>query len=530
VRRIPEAHVRNIVLPLVCYGLLAAAFALDLFTPQLFVAAIVLNGPIALSSLALRRDLTIRLLVLAELANAVAGYVNGVQAGYRWDGVAVGDRLLLAASFLLVGYLSIKTQEYAHEAGASAGRARQAQIERALREATASVRGSLNVDLVLRGMLRESMRLVGAARALLIVRERAFEQPLVLSLDGAGTDVTYERKRLSTELASLTARARETHDVFRLTADDPLGRLTLEALGAREAVVTAIDAGTTLDCVLIECALGTAELPTDALAVTQAFADQAAKALEQALLFTQLGERNEEIARQNAEIARRGDVIRDIVYALAHDLRTPLAAAEVTMKQALSGAYGVLPEAYSPVLRASLAANHDERRIVETLLMVARYEAGEESAVRESIDCAELVRQIAEDLRPIADVKGVSLQAFTAIEPLCVRGDPHELRRALVNLVANAVEATPKDGSVEVRAGRSDGNVAIAVADTGYGVAAERRATLFERFGGAARGGAGTGLGLYIVRRIAEKHGGSVAYAANEPRGSIFTLSLPYGE
>ena len=90
------------MLPAICYGLLVVAWGIDLVTPQLFVAAILLNGPIALSSLALRPQLTVRLIVLAELANMVAGYVNGVQAAHHWDAIALGDRGLLAASFLLV--------------------------------------------------------------------------------------------------------------------------------------------------------------------------------------------------------------------------------------------------------------------------------------------------------------------------------------------------------------------------------------------------------------------------------------------
>lgn len=516
------------MLPLLCYGLLAAVWGLDLLTPQLFVAAILFNGPIALSSTALRESLTMRLVIVSEIANAVTGYVNGVQSGYRWEAIAVGDRLLLAASFVLVGYLSVKTQEFAREAGASAGRARQVAIERALREATGRVRGSLNVDLVLRGVLRESMKLLDASQVLLVIRESTFTLPLVMSLETVEGDVSYERKALSMELASLVARAVETRDPFRVTSDDALGRLTLEKLHASEAVASTIASGGDVECILIGCAGENGTLAPDALTVTEAFSEQAGAALEQARLFTKLGEQNREIALQSDEIGRRGDVIRDIVYALAHDLRTPLSAAELTMNQALSGAYGPLPERYEPILRATLSANADEHRIVETLLLVARYEAGEESNVRERIAGDDLIARVAGDFAPIAEAKGIALEVQTA-PALSVMGDAHEIRRAVINLLANAVEATPKGGTIRVDAKRRGADVIITLSDSGYGVPPERRSALFQRFSGV-RGGAGTGLGLYIVRRIAEKHGGSVAYAPNEPQGSVFTLTLPYGE
>jgi signal transduction histidine kinase len=514
-------------MPLLCYALLVAAWIVDLYTPQLFVASILLNGPIALSSLALRSRLTTQLVVVAEVANFVAGYVNGVRAGYHWDGIAVGDRLLAAASFVLVGYLSIRTQEYAREAGASAGRMRQIEIEKALREATRRVRETLNVDLVQRAILRESVSLLGASSALLIVRDSAFELPLTIELGRGEDDTAFRRGALSTELASLAARARETPGIVRVTGDDALGRLTLDALGAREALVTCVrPAASRADYVLVELAAEGADFASDALTAMQAFAEQAGIALEQARLFTQLGERNDEIARQKDELAHRADVIRDIVYALAHDLRTPLAAADVTMKQALAGAYGELPARYGAILRSTQAANEEERRIVETLLLVARYEAGEESNVREFVACDRLLAQAVEEMQPVAEANGIALRGEIESRTLGVSGDPNELRRAALNLIANAITATPQHGTIVVRGRRSDGTVTISIEDNGYGVPTERSAALFQRFG-RARSGSGTGLGLYIVRRIVEKHGGSVAYAPREPAGSIFTMTLP---
>jgi signal transduction histidine kinase len=515
--------------PYLCYALLLAAWVVDLYTPQLLVVAILLNAPIALSSIALRGRLTAGLVIAAQIANAVAGYVNGAVAGHHWDGVAVGDRLLLAASFVLVGYMSVKTQEYAREAGESAGRQRQVDLEKTLREATGRVRETLNVELVLRGVVREGQKLLSASRVLLIVRDTAFDQPLVLSYARGDADVSYERKVPSAELASLAARVRNTGGVIRVSGDDALGRLTIDALGAQEVLVATVRSTPTVDYVLVATAREPGRFGADAPFALAAFAEQAAIALEQARLFAQLGERNDEIAKQKDALIHRGEVIRDIVYALAHDLRTPLAATDVTIKQALAGKYGDLPPRYREVLNTTLASNDDERRIVETLLMVARYEAGEESRLREPVACDKLLARVCDELRPVADVKNVALAAEVRDAPLWVMGDSNEIRRALVNLVANAIEATPAGGSVTARGRRSDARVILAIEDDGFGVPPELRGLLFQRFGGA-RPGSGTGLGLYIVRRIVEKHGGSVEYEPREPRGSTFTISLHYGE
>lgn len=511
---------------LLCYALLLAVWVLDLLTPQLFIAAILFNGPIALTSLTLRSRLTANLVVAAEIANIVAGYVNGLQSGRHWDVVAVGDRLLLAASFVLVGFLSNKTQQYAREAGVSAGRMRQIEVEKALREATGRVRGTLNVELVQRAVTRESVVLLGATKATLVVRETPFGAPLTLTYRASGSDISVERRVLTTEMASLVTRAAEAAGVFRVTRSDLLGRATLDALSANEALVTPIATGDTVDHVLIASVSEGGSFVADALATLSSFSEQAAIALEQARLFTQLGERNEEIARQKNELAGRSDVIRDIVYALAHDLRTPLAAAHVTMNQALLGAYGDLPDSYRAILSTALAANDDQRRMVETLLLVARYEAGDASTLRELVNCQELIERIVAELRPVAQIKGIALEQDLSTYPLITPGDAHELRRAIANLIANAIDATPRGGHVIVRGYASHDSIAIAVEDDGYGVPESRRDGLFERFGGA-HPGSGTGLGLYIVRRIAEKHGGTVSYGPRKPRGSAFTMTLP---
>jgi signal transduction histidine kinase len=502
----------------VCYALLVAAWIVDLVTPQLFVAAILLNGPIALSSLALRPSLTIRLMILAEIANVVAGYTNGLQAGHHWDTIAIGDRMLSGASFLLVGFLTMRTQENARQAGEAAARDRQIARERSLRHAMEHVRASLNSELVLRAAVVEAVELTGADRVRIVRRDSSFDVPDIYEARPGERDVSVTRGSLQPEFTTLLERAREARRVVAIDPNDPIGRLLGEAALCAVLPVEGVEIALILTW--------RDRVPTsDDRGAVQDFADNLAVALQQAQLFLRLAAQTDEIVRQKDALQARSDVIRDIVYALAHDLRTPLSAADLTMSQALAGAYGDLPERYREVLQTSIASNADLRRLVETLLLVARYESGEDSRALERREIAPLVARVVEEMRPIADIKGVSL-ALLPSAAVAREVDGDELRRAITNLVANAIEATPAGGTVTAAVAQRAGVIAIEVNDDGFGVPAERRAALFQRFGGR-RGGAGTGLGLYIVRRIAEKYGGTASYEPREPRGSRFRIELP---
>ncbi|HUA07989.1 MAG TPA: HAMP domain-containing sensor histidine kinase [Candidatus Acidoferrales bacterium] len=500
-----------------CYALLAIAWGIDLVTPQLFVAAILLNGPIALSSLALRPRLTIRLVVLAEIANVVAGYVNGVQAGHHWDSIALGDRFLSAASFLLVGFLTLRAQESARRAGESSERERRLVRERALRRAMEQVRASLNMEVVMRNAVREAKRVTAAPSVLLVTRATSLDVPDWYEI--SGDEVTIKREPLAPELNSIVENARARGRVVTIGANDPLASMLRESVSA-----AAIELDNATAALIVGWGPRTpSSEEQDAL---QEFVDNLTVALQQARLFIRLAEQNEEILRGRSALQNRSEVIRDIVYALAHDLRTPLVAADLTMDQALAGDYGPLPERYRHILDTTRVSMATLRRLVETLLLVARYESGEDSRRFRREEIAPLIERVGAELRPVAQAKGVELTVEAIAPEIAIEADEDEIRRAVTNLVANAIEATPAEGNVRIETVAREGRLRVSVVDDGYGVAPERRAALFQRFGGVRSGG-GTGLGLYIVRRIAEKYGGTASYRSREPRGSVFSIELP---
>jgi signal transduction histidine kinase len=509
-------------------ALLLVAFAIDLATPQALVAAILLTIPVALSSLVLNRRITEGLIVAALVANGVAGYFNGVSEGHTWNAVAIINRVLAGFSIVLVGWLGIMAQSRAVRSGQLAEQSMQAQREQALRRSMETIRSSLNVELVARAIVREAVAALGVDGARLYTIEEHRLAATTFSWQCGGEDVEVSSARPTAELLSLLQAVMSQRRSLVVTPADALGRFALATLGAERAIlVPLINDQITFGILLLT--MTEAEANPEIEQWVQAFADQATVAAAQASLFVQLADRNAALQQAIEKVEHRGEVIRDLVYALSHDLRTPLTAAAVTLQQALNGSYGPLPEAYREILRRSLAANDELRRLAETLLLVARYESGEQSKDRERLRVLPMVAGVVAELEPICRMRRLSCTA-SGSDDAFVLGDEGELRRAVMNLLANAINWTPEGGEIRALVQRSgDDRVLIRVEDSGYGVPDERRDQLFQRLEAHdyPRRGAGSGLGLYIARRIAESHGGTARYERNLPTGSVFILDLP---
>jgi signal transduction histidine kinase len=218
----------------------------------------------------------------------------------------------------------------------------------------------------------------------------------------------------------------------------------------------------------------------------------------------------------NRAAARIEGLVRSHQSLLAnasHELRSPLAR----LKMALSMLEDAAP-AERVRLRREIDANIAELdALVEEVLLSSRLDAREQLELREPVD-----------LLGIAAEEAARLDAAAGGEPLRVAGDERLLRRALRNLLENARRYG--GDAVEVTVARRGGDAEVAVEDRGPGVPAAYRERIFEAFfrlpGHAERAG-GVGLGLALVRQIAERHGGSVRCEARAGGGSRFVLALP---
>jgi signal transduction histidine kinase len=140
---------------------------------------------------------------------------------------------------------------------------------------------------------------------------------------------------------------------------------------------------------------------------------------------------------------------------------------------------------------------------------------------------AESVRRSA---APHAEKQGVTLAVEPAGAPLWVKADRYLLERAMLNLLSNAIEASPKGAEVRLAVTAKGDRAELSVADHGNGIEAERLARLFDAFVSTKRTGAHVGMGLANVKRIVDAHGGRVAVESQVNQGSTFRIDLPRGE
>lgn len=473
-------------------ALLLGIAVADLLTPAGLVVGTLLSVPVALAALGGSRRLTAVLTVLAVGANVGAGVLGAVRDGAGPQELSrqeLGNRGVSVLTVLLVAGLSLRAGEASARAARLAAEEERLAHERALRRLGEAVGGALGeADFVVRAAaaLRE---LAGAEAVEIGHPARAIlREPHGLSPQGAPSHLG---RRLPLEALARTGG--------KGGAAETLFAGHLRRRGEQEDLL-----------VLVTRPAVPPERLREALATLEA-------PLERAALLGDL-------RVQGERLARRGEVLQDLVYAFSHDLRTPLLANSMNMRAALREAYGPLPDDYRATLENGLVANTELLALADQLLLLAKYESGEPGGERREVKLRDLTLGVIGQLAERAGARGVVFEP--ELEGVSVHGLAHDLRRAVQNLLENAVKFSPPGGTVRVTLRAQGDEAVLAVTDEGPGVPPAREATLFGRFRGGGAGG-GTGLGLYLTRQIAAAHGGTVSYARTARAQSVFTLTLP---
>jgi heavy metal sensor kinase len=230
---------------------------------------------------------------------------------------------------------------------------------------------------------------------------------------------------------------------------------------------------------------------------------------------------NNTFARLQAAFARQAQFTADA----AHELRTPVS---VVMTQTQTALARERPAGeYRETLAACQRAAQRMRRLIDSLLTLARLDAAETNRVPCDLD--RMAAEAVELLRPLAEAQGVVLE--TELAPARCLGNAEQLGQVVTNLVSNAIHYNRPGGSVRVKVAGDSGAAVLTVADNGVGIAAEDLPHVFERFYRAdksrTRTTGGAGLGLAIAKQLVEAHGGKIWVQSEQGRGATFSFTLP---
>ncbi|HTL33947.1 MAG TPA: ATP-binding protein [Kofleriaceae bacterium] len=231
--------------------------------------------------------------------------------------------------------------------------------------------------------------------------------------------------------------------------------------------------------------------------------------------------------RAALEVSRSAVAMRDEVMAIvAHDLRNPLGA--ITMRASLMRDQSDVAQTRQ---HAELIVNTGMRMefLIKTMLDVATMEAGRFSLISVACNVDGLLDEMIALFEPAANAKKVTLDRRVTEDGLVIHADRERVLQVLSNLIGNALKFTPRGGRITLAVDRIDESARFAVIDTGPGISPDHLSRIFERFWKEERipGVKGTGLGLFIAKRIVEAHGGAI-WAESEPgKGASFYFTLP---
>ncbi|MBM3272406.1 HAMP domain-containing histidine kinase [Candidatus Kaiserbacteria bacterium] len=260
--------------------------------------------------------------------------------------------------------------------------------------------------------------------------------------------------------------------------------------------------------------------------------DQAGKLLKQQEESAKLLVRRDlELSRANEHLRTLDHLKSDFVTVTTHQLRTPLAAIRWTLQMLAGGDVGPVTEEQKKFLLQAYESNNRLIDMLRDMLLADQIETGKFDRTNAQTDPATVVDALFKEIAGLAEKQGVALKFEHPDKPILIAIDPKHLQTVLQNLIENAVKYTKQGGNVTVEVVPGIGQVAISVADTGIGIPQPAQDSIFSRFFRAQNAVTmatdGTGLGLYIAKRIVEHYKGTLSFTSAEGAGTTFVFTLP---
>jgi signal transduction histidine kinase len=217
-------------------------------------------------------------------------------------------------------------------------------------------------------------------------------------------------------------------------------------------------------------------------------------------------------------------LIEAVAAGIAHEVRNPLNSVQINLRILDEELTAVVPDRASPVYGLLARISGELKRLEDFVSEFLRF-ARPPQIKPESIPVRALLSDLVSFLSPECAGKGVDMQLDTTRGPATALVDPLQLKQALLNLLLNALQATPRGGRIVLRTGGDAHRLTLSVIDNGEGIADGVKDRVFSAFFSTREDG--TGLGLPIVRRIVEEHGGSIRVESRPGRGTTVLVTLP---
>jgi len=278
------------------------------------------------------------------------------------------------------------------------------------------------------------------------------------------------------------------------------------------------------------------------LSVIRAIRDELVIAIQNALSLYEVKELNatlqqrinvatRELRASNNQLKHLDQIKDEFISMASHQLRTPLTSVKGYLSMVLDGDAGSVTPKQQKLLLEAYNSSERMARLIADFLNVSRLQTGKFVLEKEPIDIKEIVKQEADNLELIAKTRKIKFRLKIADDDMPLIADGAKIQQVVMNFIDNAIYYSHQNSTVIIKLERLKNSVAFTVVDTGIGVAEADQPKLFHKFYRAKNARKqrpdGTGVGLFMARRVIEEHGGKIIFSSREGKGSTFGFKLP---